>query len=454
MKATTEERFARLNALRRPAVSIATIGDGGRSGVAVARERRFEALPGTSPDVPEGAERLATILGATIRENKFGAHLELRRWFAGTIDCAPPEVHLHPGALRLLAPDLAEKVADPSQWLFLDTETTGLCGGTGTYPFLIGIAWWDVGGLEVEQFFMREHSEEHSVLVALAERIAERPVLVTFNGKSFDWPLLETRYRMTRKIGVPALQAHLDFLHPARNLWRLRLGSVRLAELERHVLGWNRGCDVISELIPSLYFDFLRGGPPEPLLPIFYHNQMDLRGLAGLSARVLSVLADAENQCTDAFELFGISRICERRGESARAQVLFQRSIDGDLPLETERAARRSLAMMAKREGDFARARELWESMLGNSREGFEAYEQLAIYYERHAREPHQAVSITKKALTELRRANRTGAVAASLYRRRRARFQRRLSRLERKTSGGSLLPDKGESVVWAGESN
>ena len=454
MKSTTEERFSRLNALRRPAVSARIANDASGSGVVTARERRFDALPGTSPDVPEGAERLASVLGAAIRENKFGAHLGLRRWFAETIDCAPPEIHLHPDALRLLAPDMAEKIADPSQWLFLDTETTGLCGGTGTYPFLIGIAWWDVGGLEVEQFFMREHSEEHSVLVALAERIAERPVLVTFNGKSFDWPLLETRYRMTRKIRVPALRAHLDFLHPARNLWRLRLGSVRLAELERQVLGWNRGHDVISELIPSLYFDFLRGGPAEPLLPIFYHNQMDLRGLAGLSARVLSVLADAENQCTDAFELFGISRICERCGESARAQILFQQSIDGDLPVETERAARRSLAMMAKRAGDFARARELWESILGNSREGFEAYEQLAIYYEHHAREPHQAASITRKALAELRRANRTGGLEASLYRRRRARFERRLSRLERKTSDGPSLPQQGRIGCAGGESN
>jgi hypothetical protein len=411
-------------------------------------------LPGTSPDVPEGAERLAQILGAAIRENKFGAHLGLRRWFAETIDCAPPEVHLHPDALKLLAPDLGEQIADPSQWLFLDTETTGLCGGTGTYPFLIGIAWWDVGGLEVEQFFMREHSEEHSVLVALAERMAERPVLVTFNGKSFDWPLLETRYRMTRKIHVPALRAHLDFLHPARNLWRLRLGSVRLAELERHVLGWNRGCDVMSELIPSLYFDFLRGGPPEPLLPIFYHNQMDLRGLAGLSARVLSVLADAENQCNDAFELFGISRICERRGESARARILFQRSIDGELPLETARAARRSLALIAKRDGDFARARELWESILGYSREGLEAYEQLAIYYERHAREPHEALSITKKAMAELRRGNRAGAVGTSLYKRSHARFECRLSRLERKTSRLPLMPMKSESGLAPDESN
>ncbi len=125
---------------------------------------------------------------------------------------------------------------DPEQWLFLDTETTGLAGGTGTYPFLVGIAWWDAGGLQVEQFFMRDLDEEHSLLLELSERMAKRPILVTFNGKSFDWPLLETRYRMTRRIRAATPTAHLDLLHPARQLWRLRLGSVRLKELERHVL--------------------------------------------------------------------------------------------------------------------------------------------------------------------------------------------------------------------------
>src|SRR5260370_14460102 len=107
---------------------------------------------------------------------------------------------------------------------------------------------------------MREYSEERSVLAALAERVAERPVLVTFNGKSFDWPLLETRYRMTRSITPPALRAHLDFLHPARNLWRLRLGSVRLSQLERHVLGSDPVADLGSELIPRIYLDFGRHG--------------------------------------------------------------------------------------------------------------------------------------------------------------------------------------------------
>ena len=131
---------------------------------------------------------------------------------------------------------LLESAADPEQWLFLDTETTGLAGGTGTYAFLVGIAWWDAGGLQVEQFFMRDLDEEHSLLLELSERMAKRPVLVTFNGKSFDWPLLETRYRMTRAIPSFTPKVHLDLLHPARQLWRLRLGSVRLKDLERHVL--------------------------------------------------------------------------------------------------------------------------------------------------------------------------------------------------------------------------
>jgi uncharacterized protein YprB with RNaseH-like and TPR domain len=195
--------------------------------------------------------------------------------------------------------------------------------GARTYAFLVGIAWWEGGGLEIEQFFMRECSEERSLLFALRERIAERPVLVTFNGKSFDWPLLETRYRMTRKISVPIRRAHLDFLHPTRNLWRLRLGSVRLSELERHVLGWDRGADLLSGLIPQIYFDYLSGGPPERLIAGLNHNQMDLRGLASLSTRILSLLSDAENLGQDGLELFGVSRICEKRGEHTRKVDCF-----------------------------------------------------------------------------------------------------------------------------------
>jgi len=373
-------------------------------------------------------ERLCQVLGAAPKTNQYGEYLSVRCWYA-----QPPRYSPSLRALRLLTRDAPDEIADPDEWLFLDTETTGLAGGSGTYTFLVGVAWWESGGLEIEQLFMREYSEERSLLFALRDRIAEHPVLVTFNGKSFDWPLLETRYRMSRKISVPTPRAHLDFLHPARNLWRLQLGSVRLSELERHVLNWERGTDVLSGLIPQIYFDYVRGGSPERLVPVFHHNQMDLRGLAALSTRILSLLGDAENTGENGLELFGVSRICEKRGEHSRARKLYEKSIATFLPAETDRTARRSLARLAKREGDFELACELWKNGLGNSRHGYEAYEQLAIYYEHKARDPEQAQQIVREAINELRSAFQVGDITLGAYREFKAKFDRRMDRLERK---------------------
>jgi len=424
---TPPDRFARLKALQRPTRPLVP-------------QRRIvlEPVPepgGLVPEASESTDWQAQILGARIERNCFGEYLAVRHSFP-----EPAEIACDTRALRLLSPGAPAAVADPGQWLFLDTETTGLAGGTGTYAFLVGLAWWEAGGLEVEQFFMRDLNEEWPVLAALAERLEKRSVLVTFNGKSFDWPLLETRYRITRTIAAPEPCAHLDLLHPARNLWRLRLGSVRLAELERQVLGWDRGEDLMSDLIPRIYHEFLRGGSPEPLLPVFRHNQMDLRGLAALACRVLALLADPETCGQDALELYGVSRLCERRGELNRARKLYEQSITSSLPAETDRVARSSLARLAKREGDFRAARELWETALGTSREGLEAYEQLAIYYEHRAREPQRAAEIARQALAELRRANRLGLIAAGAYAQNKAKFEHRLARLERKA--GLMLLD------------
>ena len=178
---------------------------------------------------------------------------------------------------------LAEEIADPSQWLFLDTETTGLCGGTGTYPFLIGIAWWDAGGLEVEQFFMREHSEEHSLLVALAgangrasgaRHVQRKIVRLAAAGDALSHDAKDSACQRCERIWIFCIRREIcGDCAWARCDWRNSRGTC-----------WAgiAAADVMSELIPSIYFDFLRGGPPEPLVPIFYHNQMDLRGLAGL----------------------------------------------------------------------------------------------------------------------------------------------------------------------------
>ena len=420
--ANRDKIFERVTALR-PAKS------GGRRDSEPGSARPdLGGVRGYMTDLPAGWERLAGLLCAQIGANRFGEHLFVRRWHE-----APEAFACSIAALRLIAPGAPEIAADLRNWLFLDTETTGLAGGTGTYPFLVGLAWWDGGGLQVEQFFMRDHSEEHSVLLALNERIAERPVLVTFNGKAFDWPLLETRFRMTRSIWPRELEAHLDLLHPARHLWRLRLGSVRLAELEWHVLGRRREVDVISELIPQIYFEYLSGGAPDALVPVFLHNQMDLVGLARLAGRMFSLLAAPESAGADAYEFYGMSRICERRGDDARARGLYARAIAGELPRTADRAARAALARLAKREGDFQLATSLWMELRGALPDGIAAYEELAKYYEHRERAPARAADLIGEALAEIRRARNARFMDAMAYAKARERLGHRLARLRGK---------------------
>lgn len=363
---------------------------------------------------PDQEDSLAHLLGAGVARNHFGEHLAIRNWFSTPEFCEPSAV-----ALELLSRTRDASVTrrtrvaleDPSKWLFLDTETTGLAGGTGTYPFLVGIAWWDAGGLQVEQFFMRDFSEEHSVLHELAARLAERPVLVTFNGKSFDWPLLENRFTMTRAISTPRLSAHLDLLHPARALWKLRLGSVRLVELERRVLdaarlGWHREDDIASALIPQYYFDYLRGGSSEPLVGVARHNQMDLRGLAALFGKINSLLASQEEERDgiDSLDLFGLSRFLERRGDSDRARIACSQALDVGLPAEFRPRARRELALLAKRRGDHAAAAALWLELVADPQDGALACEQLAIHYERRAKDSARAAEFARLGLAKLQR--------------------------------------------------
>jgi uncharacterized protein len=376
--------------------------------------RPAHALP-SPPAVlrtPNDNDEVARLLGAGVACNHYGEHLAVRNWFSTPEFSAPSSV-----ALELLCRTRDEvssrrtraALENPDRWLFLDTETTGLAGGTGTYAFLIGLSWWDAGGLQVEQLFLRDFSEEYSLLHELAARIAERPVLVTFNGKTFDWPLLESRFTMTRSIKVPQLSAHLDLLHPARALWKLRLGSVRLVELERHVLdasrlGWHREDEVISSLIPQLYFDYLRGGSPYPLAGVLKHNQMDLRALAALYGKINSLLDERKSSLaeTDSLDLFGLSRFLARRGETDRAHSVCSQARDAGLPAVFRSQATRELAFLAKRRGDAEAASSLWHELVNDPQDGIIACEQLAMHYERRERNYDRAIEFTQLGLLKL----------------------------------------------------
>ncbi len=399
---------------------------------------------------PMQGDEVARLLGAGCQKTKYGQHLTIRNWYS-TPEFAEPEAT----ALDLLARSkdatLSRKtraaLEDPEKWLFLDTETTGLAGGTGTYAFLTGIGWWDAGGLQVEQFFLRDFTDEPSVLCELAERIAERPVLVTFNGKTFDWPLLESRFTMTRRIPAPKLAAHLDLLHPARALWKLRLGSVRLVELERQVLdaaklGWHREDDVASALIPQFYFDYLRGGSAMPLAGVVRHNQMDLRGLAALFGKINTLLAADEVADTDGRDLFGLSKFLQRKGDAPRAANACSQALAAGLPTEHRQQASRDLAFMAKRRGDLAEAKRLWEILLAeNGLHAVEACEQLSIHCERREKDVSGALEYARLGLKKLL----TGGTrlrdpfAETRIARQEKSLLRRIARLEQKAANEPL---------------
>jgi tetratricopeptide (TPR) repeat protein len=200
-----------------------------------------------------------------------------------------------------------------------------------------------------------------------------------------------------------------------------------------------RGQDIPSDTIPQRYFDFLRGGPPEPIAEVFHHNRMDLRGLALLALRLNEILADPEKCACGAGELFGISRLLQRRGQRNLAGRIYRMALDGGLPKAAEQAARRELALLAKRGRDYELSNALWEKLLDDSAGGLKAYEQLAIYYEHQADLPQKAAELTREALLRLQDAFHAGRISSARYQQWHASFQHRLTRLNAKNARSSF---------------
>jgi uncharacterized protein YprB with RNaseH-like and TPR domain len=243
--------------------------------------RRIEGARPARP-APEAIEK---VLGGDVVETEAGAVLAVHHEVALEQRCGSFPVGdacgVAPSLLRILAPTQTADI-DARGLLFLDTETTGLAGGTGTYAFLVGVARFDGGRLRLTQFFMRDLDEEPALVAALAPLLADATGLVTFNGSGFDVPLLETRFILQRR-RWPTLP-HVDLMRPARRIWGDCLDDCRLATLEHRVLGVVRERDVPGFAIPSLYFQFLRRKTAEPLRDVLAHNRYDILALVGLLA--------------------------------------------------------------------------------------------------------------------------------------------------------------------------
>jgi len=319
--------------------------------------------------------------------------------------------------------------------VFFDTETTGLAGGTGTYAFLVGLGFFDRDHFVVRQYFLRDFPEEEAMLAAIAADLAPFTCLVSFNGKSFDWPLLETRFRMARRRPPLGGAPHLDLLHPARRLWRDRLGSCTLQDLERAILGETRVGDVPGAQIPSLYFEYLRTGDASPLACVIEHNRLDILSLVALAGRMGQMVADPlgptpDGELLGGDDLYQLGRLFEARGLLADALACYEGARARGAASVTEAALLRRLSFAYKRAREQQQAVAIWEQMVEDGGLALFPYIELAKYHEHvtHRYELAEALTARALAVAEQRRSLAAGG-AQTEYR----EVLHRLERLRRK---------------------
>jgi len=406
---------------------LSSADPGARAGTLDDLRRVIRRIEGARPFrvAPEPPE---TVLGGQIVDTVAGQVLTIRREFPldhrhgrAALDRA---LGVSADALRVLSRD--EAPPDPRRLLFLDTETTGLSGGTGTYAFLVGAGFVEDDRFVVVQHFMRDLDEEPALLAAVAPLLERASAIVTFNGSGFDVPLLETRFVLGRR-RWPGNLLHLDLLHPARRMWAARFVDCRLATLEQEVLGHRRENDVPGALIPALYFEFLRRRRAAPLARVFTHNCDDVLSLIALLGWLSHALTHGEHGVDDGLDLAGIGRLWERC-DPDRAVACYRGALAVGLPAPVSHAVRLRVAAWEKRQARWESACTLWQEAASAAAFDPRPWEELAKYHEHRARNAAAARALVIRALDLARTAGAASHVLEA--------FAHRLTRLDRLTSG------------------
>ncbi|MEN6608627.1 MAG: ribonuclease H-like domain-containing protein [Bryobacteraceae bacterium] len=343
-------------------------------------------------------------LSGEVVETPFGSHFETEKLYERYRRHGSMEI----SNLEELPDDLLDSLSEgtvpraaPSRWAFLDTETTGLAGGTGTYAFLVGVGRITPEGFRVRQFFMRDLCEEASLLSALAEHLSQFDVMITYNGKAYDQPLLETRFRMARSKPPFGRLAHLDLLFGARRLWKLRLESCRLVELENQILSVERQGDLPGEMIPYVYFEYLRSHQAARLVPIFHHNAIDILSLACLTGIVpFAFRSPEEAPLHHGADWIGLARWLLRAERNEEALTLLRRAVERGLGDDLLFRTLWEIASIERRLGRQEAALAAYTELAG-IRNNFRvmALEELAKHHEHCERDYTTALEFTNTAL-------------------------------------------------------
>jgi uncharacterized protein YprB with RNaseH-like and TPR domain len=347
------------------------------------------------------------------------------------------------GELLTHSPETAANLArderlmdvDLRRLAFIDTETTGLAGGTGTYAFLVGVGVFEEDQFTLHQFFMRDYGEEPAQLYALGELLDGLDGVVSFNGKSFDMPLLETRFIMARQPPRLIDAPHLDLLTTARRFWKYRLESCALSVLEPEVLGVERTHeDVPSWRIPFLYTDYARSGDASEMPGIFYHNAQDILSLVTLTSRQCVLLTQPlpTGGKVPGEDLYGLARLLLDLEQPERAEAAYGQSVEACRSAQVREMAMRDLACLLKRQERREEALRWWQRLVETVGAVY-ACEELAKHYEWHDVDLAQAIGWTQRGIVLAEtwpRGAKRGDTLTDL--------QHRLERLERKRVGES----------------
>ena len=368
--------------------------------VTTGRERRLQA--GSSTD-PKKARLLQELLPGEERENEHGrfysveAALKPSHWHGN--QCVADFLSVDMDALSVLAGNADLAAMNVRDGLYLDTETTGLSGGTGTVAFLIGLGWFEGSTFVTRQLFARDYPEERACLAYLRELAKDKGFIVSFNGKAFDVNLLSTRFIMNRLPDPLAGLPHLDLLHPTRRLLGHRLENSRLGTVEQHVLGLERGDDIPGWEIPERYFRWLRHRHPRFMVDVFRHNHLDVVSLSAL-VRHLSEIVTGEGDRSQEREgdHLAAARLLIDRTRHQQGRSRLHELCDSCHP-RVSREARRQLSLHLKRDKDWKGAVTIWEEMLVADPADRFACEELAKWYEHRDKNPEHALCLVCSTL-------------------------------------------------------
>jgi uncharacterized protein YprB with RNaseH-like and TPR domain len=331
----------------------------------------------------------------------------------------------------LASKDQRLETFDPRKALYIDTETTGLAGGTGTVPFLIGAGFYTDSGFTVEQYFIRDYHEEKAMLLAFMERLSCFESLVTYNGKCFDIPLIASRLILHRLTDQISAYPHFDLLFTIRRLYKRRLSDCSLGNIENQILTFRRVNDIPSFMIPGIYFRYLHTGDGERLPCIFEHNFLDILSLSALTLHTAEVYQNPESMLSQEQDWYSLGIAFEKINLPNQATECFKKVLESERSSPIHNDTRLRLGIIHKRNRQWDLAINQWQRMIQTGMFSVQPYEELAKYYEHHARDYVTAIMWVTRAIDHLQiqmdlRSEKNGHVLD--------RLKGRLERLQRKS--------------------